>query len=283
MGPISVLAASFSFNAPTNVRVGDQFEAVVEMDTENERINAVQGTIEVPGNLEVKEIRDGNTIINFWIEKPSVIVAESSVKFAGAIPGGYLGKGKLFSVVFEAKSGGEAVFNIEDSLALLNDGQGTPAKLSIKILKLSVGELVPGEASKIVVVVEDELPPSEFKPEIGQDQNIFDGKYFLVFAAQDKESGVDFYQVSEERGFWRWLIGPNQKTLNKANSPYLLQDQELRSWIFVRAVDRVGNERIVLLRPRGISLGEQVLTIFGYAIVILVLILLGWRVLKRRT
>ena len=83
-------------------------------------------------------------------------------------------------------------------------------------------------------------------PEIARDESISDDKWFIVFATQDKASGVDHYEVKESRQkiltfFSRWRA---------AESPHVLKDQELRSYIFVKAVDKTGNERIVKLSPQ---------------------------------
>lgn len=275
--PIATLAAVFSFNVSDEViRVGDQFEVTVMMDTEGERVNAVQGTLVFPEHLlEAQSFDDGNSIINFWIEKPGI-------NFAGAIPGGYSGKGKLFSVVFYAKSEGVASLNIKEALALLNDGRGTPAQLSMRTEKINISGLAPDESPRTVVRPEDKIPPVGFTPEISQNPVLFDGKYFLIFATQDKESGVDFYEVSEEKGALRWLFGPNRENFMKGESPYLLKDQSLESWIFIRAVDRAGNERLTILRPSNVFIGQRVLTIIFWIIVITLLVLGGWRVLGRK-
>ena len=83
-------------------------------------------------------------------------------------------------------------------------------------------------------------------PEIARDPTIFDGKWFLVFATQDKGLGIDHYEIKETRyrffgSFSRWI---------SAESPYALRDQELKSYILVKAVDKAGNERIVKINPR---------------------------------
>jgi len=38
--------------------------------------------------------------------------------------------------------------------------------------------------------VKDIEPPEDFTPAVVQNSTMFDGKYFLVFAAQDKGSGL---------------------------------------------------------------------------------------------
>jgi len=100
----------------------------------------------------------------------------------------------------------------------------------------------------------DSTPPEDFKPEIGKDPAIFEGKYFLSFTTADKTSGIDFFEVKE-----------GKRNFKRAESPYLLEDQELKSIIKVKAVDKAGNERIAEIIPPA--------TPFPYGLIILILII----------
>ena len=94
----------------------------------------------------------------------------------------------------------------------------------------------------------DATSPEEFKPEIGKASAVFEGKYFLSFVTQDRMSGVAHYEVAELR---RTLLGGTEekKEWKVGESPYLLEDQSLRSVIKVKAVDKAGNERIEEIVP----------------------------------
>ena len=93
----------------------------------------------------------------------------------------------------------------------------------------------------------DTLAPEEFTPKIGEDKAVFEGKYFLSFATKDGLSGIDHYEVQEVP---RKLTRNDAKEEWKvAESPYLLEDQNLVSIIKVKAVDKAGNERIVEIIP----------------------------------
>ena len=227
------------------IGLNQQFQMDISLDTENEEINAVEGKVIFPGDLlELKEIRDGNSIINFWIERPKVEQA-GIIGFSGIIPGGYQEtKGFVFSVVFRAKASGSGAIEIRDAKVLLNDGRGTEASVKLSPFQLSISQEV-SPATATVETIKDTDQPEEFKPEIAQSPEIFDGQYFLVFATQDKGSGIDHYEVLENR---------KQKIENRgwigADSPYLLKDQELKSYIYVKAVDKAGNERIATLSPQ---------------------------------
>ena len=134
---VPVFAAEISFDAKTReVSVGEQFEASIFLNTEGEYINAVEGKVIFPENLlELKEIRDGNSIVNFWIERPK-IKSDNQITFSGIIPGGYIGKkGLIFSAIFQSKNEGKGTIEIREAKTLLNDGKGTQASLSISNLQ----------------------------------------------------------------------------------------------------------------------------------------------------
>jgi len=97
--------------------------------------------------------------------------------------------------------------------------------------------------ASIPTLIDTEVPEA-FTPVVASDQSIFNGKYFLVFAAQDKGSGIDHYEVRETRAYGK------KRSWEIAESPYLLRDQTLSSYIYVKAVDRVGNERVAEISPR---------------------------------
>lgn len=285
----SVFAAEISFDTKTQeIRLDDQFEVGLFLNTEGEDINAIEGKIVFPTEiLELKEIKDGNSIINFWIERPSIpksyiLNSKSYLPYSGIIPGGYQeAKGFLFSVVFRAEKEGEGVISFGPSQALLNDGKGTPAKLVIKDLGfriLDLGDL--DSKSYILTPPKDIDPPEIFKPEIAQNSEMFDGKWFLVFATQDKKLGIDRYEVLETR-YKRQATRKNGWV--KAESPYVLKDQKLQSYIYIKAIDRVGNERIAVVAPRyPLRWYEQPL-IWGIIILLIAVIVYAiWRKFKNK-
>lgn len=243
---VPVLAAEVSFDTKIQeIRAGQLFEVDVFINTDNEEINAIEGKIIFPPDLlEIKRINDGNSIINFWIEKPKS-VSEGQIAFSGIVPGGYNdSQGLILAVTFLAKKEGNDTIAFNGVKALRNDGKGTEAPLTISdfkflISKSPAGELVPQVTSP---KTEDRNLPEEFTPQIAADPVIFNGKWFLVFATQDKGSGIDRYEVCEGR-----------KKCIAAESPYLLQNQDLDEEIIVKAVDKSGNERVAIIpaqKPR---------------------------------
>ncbi|OIP78560.1 MAG: hypothetical protein COZ30_01730 [Candidatus Nealsonbacteria bacterium CG_4_10_14_3_um_filter_36_16] len=241
----SIFAAEIFYDADTRkIKANTEFEVGVFLNAESENINAIEGILRFPADiLEFKELNDGNSIVNFWVERPSRRV-ENEIIFSGITPGGFVDKrGLIFKITFLAKNEGNGKLEMQDIKALLNDGKGTAADISVSPLKIIVTSqdlsLPPKKEAK------DQEPPESFKPEIARDPAIFDGKWFLVFATQDKGLGIDRYEVSESR---------KQKIENRrwetAESPYWLKDQKLRSFVYVKAVDKAGNERIAMLESR---------------------------------
>lgn len=239
-------AAEFYFDIfPRDIGVGDEIEITSFIGTENERINAVEGAILFPSELmDLVDVFDGNSIVDIWLQKP-VSDRKGKIIFSGIIPGGFAGTqepfsldkkaGKLFTMIFKARKSGDILLEFQDINALLNDGRGTPTEtfitpLSFKIVKKEV--ILPR------IAMTDNTPPEIFVPEIAKTPEIFNGKYFLAFNTQDKESGVDHFEVKEGNSLFM-----------VAESPYLLRNQNLDEPITVKAVDKKGNERTIVLQP----------------------------------
>jgi len=106
---------------------------------------------------------------------------------------------------------------------------------------------------------------------------MFEGKYFLVFATQDKKSGIAHYEVQENR---RQKI--ESRKWIETESPYILKDQELRSYIFVKAVDKAGNERIAVVEPRYPIKWYEMYEIWGIIIVMIFIGYIFWKILKSK-
>ncbi len=213
----------------------EDFIVKVFLDTDSVSVNAVEGKIVFDDVLEIKEIIDGNSSINFWIEKPSNNL-KGEIVFSGITAGGFNGQEKfLFSVIFKAKQEGKAIINFKDAKVLKNDGIGTSVVVKKTPLDISISN--DSSSIKEIVSIDDNNPPEDFKPSIGIDPSIFDSKYFVVFSTQDKGSGIDHYEVRE--GFWG--------EYKVAESPYVLEDQSLTKKIYVKAVDKNKNELTVVV------------------------------------
>lgn len=275
----SVWAAILSFT-PEQITVGMEQEFAVEffLDTENtENINAMEGTIFYPHELlELKEIQDGNSIINFWIERPKKSTT-GQIRFSGITPGGYFGRnGFIFSMIFQAKALGSGAVKIHEHNVLRNDGLGTAVPMQIHQFFFTVSQ-TNSSAEFIVKQEEDRDPPEAFTLEIAHDQNLFGNKWFIVFATQDKGSGIDYYEIQERKD-----NSMQDSSWIRAESPYVLEDQGLTRFIFVRAVDKTDNERIATRVPQSSPPYARYLVwiILGAVVISYFFVKMVWR--KRR-
>ena len=230
-------AAVLYFGAPAKEIGVERLVAIgVFVDSEGESVNAFEGEIAAPETVEIREIADGASFVNFWVERPRI--EGSRIIFSGIAPGGFLGsRGLLFSFVAYPRALGAIDIGAGHIRMFLNAAEGTPvvskvAPISLRVVKDSS---LP-EFSRFV----DTEAPEPFVPEVLRDSSVFGGRWFVAFAAQDKGSGIDRYEVSE-----------GGLPFRTAESPYLLERQRSGGTIIVKAIDRQGNERIAEVRGPG--------------------------------
>jgi hypothetical protein len=278
--PVFTFGATFYFDADiSEFGIGQTFQMDLILNTENKKINAIEGSIYFEENiLELKEIREGNSIVNFWIEQPSKD-KKNSITFSGIIPGGYQSeKGFIFSLIFYAKTDGKSEVGVRSAKILMNDGLGTPVFVNIVPFRFLISKQIPVDPS-IVKDLEDAEAPEHFIPQIAQEETMFGKKWFLVFATQDKGSGIDKYFVYETK-YEKNIEKISHKKWIETKSPYLLLDQNLKSFIYVKAIDKAGNERIVFARPRYPIKWYEVWWIWGAIASIILIIFIAFVIKK---
>lgn len=257
---------------------GETFIEEIKLDTEGEDINAIEVNLGFPGDiLEIVDFSDGGSLLKIWVDKPIINDSQETINkykgtlsFTGGVPNGFTGEGTLGKVVFKARALSQGKMKtlpreakiqfLAETQLLLNDGQGTLAKLTKKgsILQIIAekSEILGNEWQSIIK--EDDILPEFFEIKISRESSMFEGKYFISFLAVDEQSGIDHYEIQEGDGEWQ-----------EATSPYVLQDQSLKSIIRVKAIDKAGNEKIEILNPSGKSIIDWfVLTVF--------LVIIGW-------
>lgn len=244
--------------------VGDPIVVDVYLDTDEARVNTVEGEIFIETNtLNVLDIADGNSSVLFWIDKPAFDRNTGTILFSGITPGGLSGeKIFLFSIILEGEQiRGTADFSFNFGRVLLHDGEGTSEPFSFIPKKIFISEDPLFENPTPLPT--DREAPEDFTPTITQDDNLYDGKFVLVFATQDKGSGIARYEIKE--GYLGRYI--------PAESPYVLKDQKSFKTIFVKAVDEAGNERVAIVHPQEKIIDENFILIFSILIVIIISII----------
>jgi len=252
-------------------QINDTFIVDIKIDAEKECVNTIEAILKFsPEFLKIIDFSQGNSFLVIWLQSPKINQEEGTVSFIGGVPGGYCGKlsgdpgenNLLGKIIIQAEKIGETSINFSNnSQVLLNDGQGTPVNLTTK---QAIFTILPGKLEELKNewqenLATDKTPPELFKAEINQDTEIFEGKYFITFNATDKQTGIDYYEVKEGKRSWK-----------KAESPYLLEDQSLKSIIEIKAVDKAGNERLFQITPEIKTLQKQ----SPYEIIALILLLI---------
>jgi len=220
--------------------VDDKTMALV-LDTEGQSLNTLSGEIDV-SKTDFKNISDANSLVNFWLEEPKE--SQGKIIFSGIIPGGFLGEGVILTLNFSEKTAINSL-KINKLTAFLNDGQGQEAKVLIKN-QIAISD----NLKNIFVEKKNVVAPEKFEPQVVRDSNFPTNDYYLVFGTQDKGSGLAYYAVYESR--WPVNVVKKNSRLDwvRADSPFLLKDQHLKSLIYVKAVNQNGGVRIVKLSPQ---------------------------------
>ena len=227
--------------------------------TPPENVTAIEGYLKFDNqSLKAIDFLTGNSVLMF-IETPKINQEQGIVSFSSIIPGGYTGRlpgdpgesnllGKIIFQVQKTINPQTSIYFLDNSRVLLNAGEEAKTNLVFKPLDIQISsqEVAFNPLDDLAKIKEeDKIPPEEFKPEIVK----IDDKYFLVFNSQDKQSGIDHYEI---RFFKSNILGQlHQISLTeKAVNPHLLNISEIKNIIEVKAIDKAGNERIATLYPQ---------------------------------
>ncbi len=215
--------------APGVTRVGDTFPLSVSLHTEDESINALEGSVLFPESLRLVSVRQEGSLVPLWVVSPH---EESSgvVTFAGVIPGGYRGAapGNMFTLIFVATAeGGARVSFGKSTVAYTNDGEGSVATLSKGDVTLQVE---PAGAAPRAATFSDTTAPEPFVLSLVPGESFGVEGHMLIWNSIDKGSGVAGSLVCI--GF---------RTCTAATSPYALREGDVRQLVRVRVTDRGGN------------------------------------------
>jgi hypothetical protein len=121
-----------------------------------------------------------------------------------------------------------------------------------------------GTASSTLAIRDTESPES-FKPIVTHDPLLDEGKWVALFQTQDKNSGLKGYQIQESKH-----LRPDQNAWVEAQSPYVLKDQSRSTYVFIKAIDYQGNERIEIVNPEA----NKYVVELGWALCIILTLLL---------
>ncbi len=243
---------------------------VLDLDTDKSA-NALSGKFIIADGLTVEEINTGKSLINFWIEKPTYDKSTRTVNFSGIVPGGFSGKGEMFEFKLSGASFSATTevinWSKKETKILLNDGLGTEADFVPRDLNTS--QLYGAKPINQEVTIDD-TPPESFSPLVSSSSDLLEGKNFVAFSTADKQSGIDHYELAEKQSWFP--VRASRLAWQKVESPAVLQDQNLSSFVYVKAVDQSGNERIAVIHPLAPTFPFHPYFFFSIIIVVVALI-----------
>src|SRR3989344_101511 len=239
--PYSVFASNIYIDAShPDFFVGDTIIFSVRVDSENKNINAVEGSVlldYLAGSVSLIDINTAGSKLSLWPGKPLPSESNTSISFAGGAPGGFNSKDAvIFNIVLQLQKAGQITLAPDNFSVYLNDGKGTKDGVRVKNLVIDV---LPKKIDSRPrddwndITLNDKTSPEFIESIISRDSYIFDNQYFVSFFAVDKDSGIAYYEIKE-----------GDHDFVRAESPYLLQDQSLKSIVQTKAVDKAGNESI---------------------------------------
>lgn len=245
------------------------FFVAVLLDSTEDAINAISVSINVPEEFALKDTRDGDSIISLWVDRPKWNEDTRKLTFSGLIPGGFLGAYAHLITIELSPTGkfGNSIlsFDSEGTTILRNSASAEKVALDLENITLPV---ILGKENVLVEIIDID-PPEKFVPFIATYEQAFDGNSVVVFSTQDKSSGICCYEIAEMRG--RESHDYKGLTWKEAESPYTLEDQSLRSFVYVKAIDKEGNETIAITPPQSTGLVYMIFVIVSILIIVAVL------------
>lgn len=210
----------------------------IMINTEGTEINSLDGTIAVNDPTSIQAINLGGSIFSLWPNKPSLNLNKKEITFIGGSTSGVSGTAlRLFTLAVKPDQVDRLTFELKNAIAYKNDGKGTALAMAPKVISLSVQD--PRESpvdSLQALILKDKKAPEPFEVQLGYDDSVFNGQYFVSFSTTDKDSGVSYYEVTE-----------GDFPPVRSGDTYVLRDQTLKNKIKVVAIDNAGNQQIALL------------------------------------
>lgn len=204
------------------------------------------GAIALPEGTEVLSIHDGGGAVGVWSEHPHI--RDGVVRFTGVTPGGMLGRGELFSLNIKFNEYGRFPLSFDDiSIRAFDEKE---RELSVESTGVAI--VVSDEGEAVSEHFGDLQTPEPFVPLVTRDPERFDGDWFVTWNSQGAGNGPLTEEIIETRNVFRIdgeAVAPREHAWRPTKSPYVLEDQSLSSFIFIRLTDAAGNSQVAMIPP----------------------------------
>lgn len=257
-----VMAADWHLSA-TNVEGQANLVALhLTLNAGDDRFNVVEGNITVSGkDVRVLETSVGTSVASFWPETPAVI--GNNVRFAFMTPGGVTGNGlPVLTVIASMPADSQLVVSAHDSAAYKHNGEGTRVPIPTATLTL---DKQPSQSKSESIT--DKRAPEPFTPTVEQEP-LINKQPILFFNAQDKESGVDHYDLLVSAVALSEAELAASKDWVRIENPYTLPTHIVASHVYIRAIDKGGNVRMSHVELPTLPTTTRLLWPFAIAVVV---------------
>ncbi len=240
-GKVSALVV-FADRPVDPVAQGDSVLIPIYADTEGVEVNSIEGSVIIEGGATVNAITTGGSVFNLWPEKPSL--SENVITFAGGTQSGVRGaRIRLFTIALVPTEKNNVLIRAKDINGYLADGTGVKISGKTRAVSIPVSGTVTEMKNEFgSLILSDTTPPKKFVIELGRDASQYNGDFFVTFFAEDSETGIQRYEVTE-----------GDFGMVRSGSTYVLRDQTLRTPIQVKAIDMAGNEHVETFEYKALS------------------------------
>lgn len=255
--PLTTLAAEMwsVSSSKENAGVGKEIAVELFLDTEGEAVSGLRGSVAISfrtnrgaissQEVSISRIRDGDSIVGVWVTKANTNDPDN-VSFEGIIPvpgGMTTAKGKVLTLYFVVQQ--EGILDIVVTGIVLSGPLGASSLLRPNTLSIPVSVL-PKEAT-VLQETKDTTPPESVRAAIYQNEEMFDGKPFIIVNAKDTESGIATYELLETEKQYEvaTLIDDSSLPWRLIDNPAPLLSSEATGFIYLRVTDREGNAAVV--------------------------------------
>jgi len=244
----STYAAIFGVSEVSDTRE-KEIKVTLSLDAKEERLNAYSGLVEYDRKkLYLKHVDTSNSIVTGWVTYPELDNSpdgDSGILFEGVTVGGFDGVvvpdstkkdvGKLFTLVFSVREGGDATVSFSQLTTFIDDGNATEENYKDAVLTVKA----PVDFVKNSYLLGD-YDVTRKENETSNDlyvtkattSELYDGRSFIIFENLNKQKSVVSFEVSESPTSDPKKVPDFSWT--KAKSPYLLTESGLTRYVHVR-------------------------------------------------
>ena len=230
---VPIHAAELSIEAPLG-GVGSPILLPVVFTAGDESVNVVEGSITIPEGMTIEHLDTSGSAFPLFASGPTYMPSSRTVEFTAGSESNIGAHEVALVFVIQARAEKEAMYEVSPGTiaAYASDGAGTKIAVAAHPTQVSVGA-----KGSVQVDAFPKGAPQTLLAEIGKEDSLFEGKWFLTFFGGAQGAPVARYEIRE--GWWRFPVS--------ADRYYVLKDQARRTTLFVTAIDTNGNRTNILV------------------------------------